>query len=141
MTKEWMNSNIPMADVHFDSSILRWYHQPTVIQVVIPVRATKCPILMVYMIWKMWVPYWNTTISTVDNLCWCLFNKPHSTYKPTRGTHTKPNTRSLLRSIKNQMRLTESLFHFSSDKYILMTLLTFIFSPIYDTNAVLFLRI
>lgn len=38
---------------------------------------------------------------------------------------------SLLRSIKNQMRLTETLFHFSLGKYILMALLTSVIFPIH----------
>lgn len=96
--------------VRFDSSSPRWYHQPTAIPMVILALGlvTKCQTLMVYMIWTMWVPYWNTTVPTVDNLCWCLFNKPHN-------AHSTKHPLLGYVQLKNSCGLPKTLFHFNSD--------------------------
>lgn len=72
---------------------------------------------MVYMISMMWVPYWNTTVPTVDNLCWCRFNYPQNTH-----THTNFKT-----PIKNQ--LPNAIFTLCPHKIIVcIVLLTLVFS-------------
>lgn len=94
-----MRYNIPM--VRFDSNSLRWYHQPIAIRAATLARVTRCLILMVCMI-RMFAPYWNTIILTVDNLCWCLFLfrlPPNSIHIHSRKEMLPQGTRALAKII------------------------------------------
>lgn len=119
------SENIPMA--HFDSSSLRWCHQPTAIPMAILALDSICQTLMVYMISMMWVPYWNTTLSTVDNLCWCLFNST-TKYTDTRTrTHFRHHCRYMWQINWKPTTANQTLFTLAPN-IILIALLTLVLS-------------